>query len=413
MTPDGSLVVIGGCADGGVRVFDAARGGAPLASSRSGHVGAVTALALSVDGGVLVTAAADSSLAVWTLHNGAGSDDGIHGGGSSTSRDSRRFVDAKVASMTGVAGMGGSGVGVSMGDAVGKAMREAERHPATGAARGYAPREHHAEEQSVMAAALARHGELNGAGRFTADEGACVREARARAGVTGGVDGFKGSKKKRRAPAGSTRIRSNGGEGNEGTLRGPHFILKGHGESVAACAVSTDLAVVLATSPRFGSTFHCLLTGRFLRAVPELRGEYCALSPEGVAMAWERRNHALRVATLNGDVVRGRTFRDDLPPFTTPPLVSSDGKFVVLGTERASKGDPKPAGVVLLEVPSLRVAHVWELPGGAGVSAMSLTGDNTNLLVSGTDGSLTVLADPRLGMRLVSQMFNLGWAEMA
>ena len=251
MTPDGSLVVIGGCADGGVRVFDAARGWAPLASSRSGHVGAVTALALSVDGGVLVTAAADSSLAVWTLHNGAGSDDGIHGGGSSTSRDSRRFVDAKVASMTGVAGMGGSGVGVSMGDAVGKAMREAERHPATGAARWYAPREHHAEEQSVMAAALARHGELNGAGRFTADEGACVREARARAGVAGGVDGFKGSNKKRRAPAGSTRTRSNGGEVNEGTLRGPHFILKGHGESVAACAVSTDLAGVLATSPRF------------------------------------------------------------------------------------------------------------------------------------------------------------------
>jgi hypothetical protein len=69
--------------------------------------------------------------------------------------------------------------------------------------------------------------------------------------------------------------------------------------------------------------------------------------------------------------------------------------------------------VVLLEVPSLRVAHVWELPGGAGVSALTLTGDNTNLLVSGTDGSLTVLADPRLGMRLVSQMFNVGWAEMA
>ena len=220
MTPDGTLVVIGGCADGGVRVFDAVRGGAPLASSRSGHVGAVTALALSVDGGVLVTAAADSSLAVWTLHNGAGSDDGIHGGigggGSSTSRDSRRFVDAKVGSMTGVAGMGGSGVGVSMGDAVGKAMREAERHPATGAARGYAPREHHAEEQSVMAAALARHGELNGGGRFTADEGACVREARARAGVTGGVDGFKGSKRREGLPRGVLVLDRTAARGTKG-----------------------------------------------------------------------------------------------------------------------------------------------------------------------------------------------------
>ena len=171
-------------------------------------------------------------------------------------------------------------------------------------------------------------------------------------------------------------------------------------------------AVALATSPRTGSTLHCLLTGRFLRAVPELRGELCALSPEGTAMAWERRGHVLRVATLNGDVVRAASLADDLPPLTTKPIVSSDGRFVVLGTERAAAGDPKPAGVALLEVPELRVAHVWELPGGAGVSSMTLTGDNTNLLVSGTDGSLTVLADPRLGMRLVSQMFNLGWETM-
>ena len=89
-----------------------------------------------------------------------------------------------------------------------------------------------------------------------------------------------------------------------------------------------------------------------------------------------------------------------------PPAVGA-------GAARSVSVKTVAAGVVLLEVPSLRVAHVWELPGGAGVSAMTLTGDNTNLQVSGTDGSLTVLADPRLGMRLVSQMFNLGWAEMA
>ena len=173
-----------------------------------------------------------------------------------------------------------------------------------------------------------------------------------------------------------------------------------------------DLAVALATSPRTGSTLHCLLTGQFLRAVPELRGELCALSPEGTAIAWERRGHVLRVATLNGDVVRAASLADHLPPLATKPIVSSDGRFAVLGTESAAAGDAKPAGVALLEVPELRVAHVWELPGGAGVSSMTLTGDNTNLLVSGTDGSLTVLADPRLGMRLVSQMFNLGWETM-
>ena len=295
--------------------------------------------------------------------------------------------------------MGGGGVGVSMGDAMARAAREAERHPATGAARGYAPPEHHAGERSAVAHALAS-GVSKGR---RAKEGAggddpvarIVREARARAGVTGG----------RRKGGG-------GGGGAAPTLRGPHFILRGHSESVAAVAVSTDLAIALATSPRAGSTLHCLLTGRFLRAIPELRGELCALSPEGTAIAWERRGHRMRVATLNGDVARTASLANDLPPLTAKPIVSSDGRFVVLGTERAATGDPKPAGVALLEVPELRVAHVWELPGGAGVSSMTLTGDNTNLLVSGTDGSLTVLADPRLGMRLVSQMFNLGWETM-
>ena len=301
--------------------------------------------------------------------------------------------------------MGGGGVGVSMGDAMARAAREAERHPATGAARGYAPPEYHAGERSAVAHALAAGVSKGRRGFREGDDhdpvARIVREARARAGVTGGV-GSKGG---------------GGGGGDPGTgtpptLRGPHFILRGHRESVAAVAVSTDLAVALATSPRTGSTLHCLLTGQFLRAVPELRGELCALSPEGTAIAWERRGHVLRVATLNGDVVRAASLADHLPPLATKPIVSSDGRFAVLGTESAAAGDAKPAGVALLEVPELRVAHVWELPGGAGVSSMTLTGDNTNLLVSGTDGSLTVLADPRLGMRLVSQMFNLGWETM-
>ena len=44
---------------------------------------------------------------------------------------------------------------------------------------------------------------------------------------------------------------------------------------------------------------------------------------------------------------------------------------------------------------------------------MALTGDNTNLVVSGTDGGFTVIADPKLSMRLVQQMFSMGWESMA
>ena len=416
VTPDGSIVVVGGGVDGGVCAFDI-RTGVPVASdARStiengthqrvghvsghvGHVGHVTALALSDDGGVLVTASSDSSLAVWTLRSSGSSGD-----------DSGGERPAPLAGAGVGVSMGGGGVGVSMGDAMGRAAREAERHPATGAARGYAPPEYHAGERSAVAHALAAgfpKGEgVSGRATITIPSRASFgRRARERASPA--ASGAKA--------AGAGGAGAGGGDPGTRTpptLRGPHFILRGHRESVAAVAVSTDLAVALATSPRTGSTLHCLLTGQFLRAVPELRGELCALSPEGTAIAWERRGHVLRVATLNGDVVRAASLADHLPPLATKPIVSSDGRFAVLGTESAAAGDAKPAGVALLEVPELRVAHVWELPGGAGVSSMTLTGDNTNLLVSGTDGSLTVLADPRLGMRLVSQMFNLGWETM-
>ena len=51
--------------------------------------------------------------------------------------------------------------------------------------------------------------------------------------------------------------------------------------------------------------------------------------------------------------------------------------------------------------------YVWELHNNAGVAAVALTRDNTNLLVSGTDGTSTVIADPRLGMRFV-----VGWYRL-
>ena len=65
-----------------------------------------------------------------------------------------------------------------------------------------------------------------------------------------------------------------------------------------------------------------------------------------------------------------------------------------------------------MSVPDLAVLHLWELSGAAGVSALALTGDNTNLVVSGTDGTLTIVADPRLSMRMVSEMFKMGWDTM-
>ena len=118
-------------------------------------------------------------------------------------------------------------------------------------------------------------------------------------------------------------------------------------------------------------------------------------------------------------MVTRASFEGSLPPFSAL-LVSADGRYVVAGTEAAppggggggGSGGGMPAGVAVLNVPDLRVTHLWELSGNAGVAAVALTGDNTNLLVSGTDRTLTIIADPRLSMRLVDQMFHLGWDTM-
>jgi hypothetical protein len=209
-------------------------------------------------------------------------------------------------------------------------------------------------------------------------------------------------------------------------LTGPHFVLKGHRDAIAAVAVNTDLGVAVAASPRGGCTTHCLLRGVFLRASPELKGELLAISPEGVLIAWERKRHKLRVGALtSGEVVAEARLEHALPPLSAM-TTTADGKFCVVGTEAgggasATPGGPKspartlPAGVAVFTLPDLRLVHVWELHGlsGVGVASMALTGDNTNLVVSGTDGGFTVIADPKLSMRLVQQMFSMGWESMA
>ncbi len=69
--------------------------------------------------------------------------------------------------------------------------------------------------------------------------------------------------------------------------------------------------------------------------------------------------------------------------------VSADGQYIIAGTEAAppppfgggggtntngpGQGGGMPAGVVILSVPDLRVRHVWELSGNAGVSSLALT----------------------------------------
>ena len=164
VTPDGSIVVVGGGVDGGVCAFDI-RTGVPVASDarstiengthqRVGHVSGHTS-DTSDTSDTSPPSRCRTTGAFWSPHP--------------PTRRSRcgpyvpRVPRATTPAARGprrsrARGSGyrwGGGVGVSMGDAMGRAAREAERHPATGAARGYAPPEYHAGERSAVAHALA------------------------------------------------------------------------------------------------------------------------------------------------------------------------------------------------------------------------------------------------------------------
>ena len=378
VTPDGRLMILGGHADGSVKIYRTDVGGTAVCSVKAADRGVVSAVALSSDGRILVTASTDSSLAVWTL---AGP---TEGGGSSL--------------IGGGGGAGGGGKG-GLGGGGSSSVRLHPGYP-TGWRQVSAPDAFFAGEDSTVASAMA--GGLIG-GCAASHTGACLQDARARAGVTS---------------TSSLSAAASGNHGAEGVpvhgrglLRGPHYVLKGHREGVARVAVSTDLGIVVAVSPRAGSTFHCLLSGRFLRAIPELRGDLVAVSSEGLIAVWERRHNTVRLATVNGDIVHAASFEGTLPLFSAL-VVAADGDYIIVGTEAAAPGTGLPAGVVVLSVPDLRVLHVWELSGNAGVAALALTGDNTNLVVSATNGMLTIIADPRLSMRIIDSMFSLGWDTM-
>ena len=205
-------------------------------------------------------------------------------------------------------------------------------------------------------------------------------------------------------------------------LRGPHLILRGHGEGVSAVAVNVDLGVVVATSPRAGATIRALPRGAFLARAKELRGDDVAISPEGLVVAWERRGNVLRTATLDGGIVARVALEGILAPLSGGLACFSDGTFLLAGAARRRDGDEEtrdgnrtrylPAGVALLTLPDLRLAHVWELKGGTGARAFALQEDDTAIVVAGEDGSLSAVADPSLSMRLVDRLFDLGLGTM-
>ena len=361
-TPDGRWVATGGHADGSVKVYAADVAGAPVAVARATtRGGIVRAVAVSEDGGVLVAGYSDSIVAVWTLPE----------------------KDARVIDGTRI---DGTRVPKDAGDA--HSVRSAHLRHA-----------HPASRVSSSEAFLV-------GGRNDGSSSSSVADA-LRYGFADGVSAYASDASSRAG----------------GVLRGPHLILRGHGEGVSAVAVNVDLGVVVATSPRAGATIRALPRGAFLARAKELRGDDVAISPEGLVVAWERRGNVLRTATLDGGIVARVALEGILAPLSGGLACFSDGTFLLAGAARRRDGDEEtrdtrnrtrylPAGVALLTLPDLRLAHVWELKGGTGARAFALQEDDTAIVVAGEDGSLSAVADPSLSMRLVDRLFDLGLGTM-
>ena len=120
------------------------------------------------------------------------------------------------------------------------------------------------------------------------------------------------------------------------------------------------------------------------------------------------REDVLRTATLDGGIVARVALGGILAPLSGGLACFSDGTFLLAGAARRRDGDEEtrdgnrtrylPAGVALLTLPDLRLAHVWELKGGTGARAFALQEDDTAIVVAGEDGSLSAVADPSLSI---------------
>ena len=68
--------------------------------------------------------------------------------------------------------------------------------------------------------------------------------------------------------------------------------------------------------------------------------------------------------------------------------------------------------VAIFELLSLELLTSWHLNSDSDISHMSLTAENTNLLVATREGSLTVITNPELAVRSLENMLQAGWSSV-
>ncbi|CAK9224782.1 unnamed protein product [Sphagnum troendelagicum] len=222
-------------------------------------------------------------------------------------------------------------------------------------------------------------------------------------------------------------------------VEGPLHVLRGHVDELVCCCVNTDLDLVVSSSHTKGVLLHSITRGRFLRQLPIDRADMVAVSPEGIILLFDKASRVLQAFTVNGVQIAAKllpSWEGDISSI----VISKDGLHAVIGTScgrppvsfenrlQTAKGISSSDNVryssqhspqSLLSVQRfiflcfqfvlLQVIQKFMLRKSQDITAMTLNSDNTNLVVSTSDGQLLVFTDPALSIKVVDQMLRLGW----
>ncbi|KAI5434558.1 hypothetical protein KIW84_021408 [Lathyrus oleraceus] len=199
-------------------------------------------------------------------------------------------------------------------------------------------------------------------------------------------------------------------------IEGPIQVLRGHRSEIISCCVNSNLGIVVSCSHSSDVLLHSIRRGRLIRRLDGVEAHIVCLSSEGVVMTWNESQHTLSTFTLNGTPIaraqfsffcsisctqiyvdgtsaligvnsleNGRTYNNSLNSQLNKSGIDFDSESEE--TNENNRIDLPSPSVCFLDMHTLEVSHVLRLGEGQDITALTLTQDNTNILVSTVDVS--------------------------
>ncbi|KAG8363377.1 hypothetical protein BUALT_Bualt19G0016000 [Buddleja alternifolia] len=233
-----------------------------------------------------------------------------------------------------------------------------------------------------------------------------------------------GSQEHSTNPSTPLSTRTHSAEKSKGRrIMGPTHVLRGHFGEITCCHVSSDIGIVASCCSNSSDILlHSIRRGRLVKRLIGVVAHSLRLSSDGIIIAWNKEFCTLSTFTLNGTLIA----KKQLPISSSICCmeVSVDGNSALVGLNPSMEHDGGSTGednelnerdrldlplpsICLFDLHSLKVFHTIKLAKGQDITAMALTEDNTNLLVSTADKQLIVFANPSLIVNRVQKAIEL------